>query len=111
MGGGERRGRGEDRGRPRRTAAALAGAHGGRGARVRIRCSHSEGWTYPVPGEQRCRSCGTVRFTDYGAVRPPGLPHALTPKPRDARKADRAAAAWIANAPRRGTWWGLGSVA
>ncbi|MFH8784880.1 DUF6255 family natural product biosynthesis protein [Streptomyces roseoverticillatus] len=111
VGGGERRGRGEGRGRARRDAAALEVAHGGRGAGVRIRCNHREGWNYPVPGEARCRTCGTVRFTDYGAVRPPGLPSALTPKPRDARKADRAAAAWIANSPRRRAWWGLGSVA
>ncbi|WP_367138744.1 MULTISPECIES: DUF6255 family natural product biosynthesis protein [Streptomyces] len=41
---------------------------------MRVRCNHAEGWTYPVPGEQRCRTCGTVRFTDYGALRPPGLP-------------------------------------
>ncbi|MEU5191885.1 DUF6255 family natural product biosynthesis protein [Streptomyces klenkii] len=78
---------------------------------MRVRCSHAEGWAYPAPGEQRCRTCGTVRFTDYGALRPPGLPHALTPKPRDADKADRAAATHIANAPRRVAWWGLGPVA
>ncbi|WP_416385359.1 DUF6255 family natural product biosynthesis protein [Streptomyces sp. NRRL B-1677] len=78
---------------------------------MRVRCSHAESWTYPVPGEQRCRTCGTVRFTDYGALRPPGLPQALTPKPRDAGKADRAAATRIAKAPRRGwdPWVGCGS--
>ncbi|WP_422396774.1 DUF6255 family natural product biosynthesis protein [Streptomyces klenkii] len=39
---------------------------------MRVRCIHAEGWAYPAPGEQRCRTCGTVRFTDYGALRPPG---------------------------------------
>ncbi|MFF7021210.1 DUF6255 family natural product biosynthesis protein [Streptomyces klenkii] len=113
VGGGVGRGQGEGGGGPRSREAALEVAHGGggRGARMRVRCSHAESWTYPVPGEQRCRTCGTVRFTDYGALRPPGLPQALTPKPRDAGKADRAAATRIAKAPRRGwdPWFGRGS--
>ncbi|MFF7729643.1 DUF6255 family natural product biosynthesis protein [Streptomyces sp. NPDC008001] len=78
---------------------------------MRPRCSHAAGWTHPAPGEARCRTCGVTRFTEYGAVRPPGLPHALTPKPRDARKADRAAALQIARLPRRRVWWGLAPVA
>ncbi|WP_058044308.1 DUF6255 family natural product biosynthesis protein [Streptomyces roseifaciens] len=78
---------------------------------MRIRCNHSEGWAHPAPGEARCKACGVTRFADYGAVRPPGLPSALTPKPRDARRADLAAAAWIANMPRRTVWWGLAAAA
>ncbi|MFF4220689.1 DUF6255 family natural product biosynthesis protein [Streptomyces nondiastaticus] len=78
---------------------------------MRSTCAHRGGWSARTRGEARCRDCGTVRFTDYGALRPPGLPDALTPKRRDARKADSAAAAWMANLPRRVVWWGLGSVA
>ncbi|CAM5533098.1 DUF6255 family natural product biosynthesis protein [Streptomyces abikoensis] len=74
---------------------------------MRIRCNHSEGWNHPAPGEARCRRCGVTRFTEYGAVRPPGLPYVRTPEPEAARRADRAAATWIANLPRRRTWWGL----
>ncbi|MEU8549574.1 DUF6255 family natural product biosynthesis protein [Streptomyces roseoverticillatus] len=111
VGGGERRGQGESRGRARRGAAALEVAHDGGDVRVRIRCNRSEGWNHPAPGEARCRSCGVTRFADYGAVRPPGLAHALTPKPGDARKADRSAATWIANVPRKRVWWGLTPVA
>ncbi|MFH8789906.1 DUF6255 family natural product biosynthesis protein [Streptomyces roseoverticillatus] len=70
-------------------------------------CTHRAGWTTRTRGEVHCRGCGTVRFTDYGALRPPGLPHAVAPKPRDARRADRAAATWIVNLPRKRVWWGL----
>ncbi|MGK5728650.1 DUF6255 family natural product biosynthesis protein [Streptomyces sp. URMC 124] len=78
---------------------------------MRIRCHHSEGWDHPAPGESRCRTCGVTRFTEYGAVRPPGLASALTPKPRDARRADIAAATRIANTPPRRQWWHLPAVA
>ncbi|GAA3040839.1 hypothetical protein GCM10020000_19280 [Streptomyces olivoverticillatus] len=43
-------------------------------------CPHLSGWD-TADGEERCRSCGTRRFTRYGALRPPGLPAALTPRP------------------------------
>ncbi|MEV4501424.1 DUF6255 family natural product biosynthesis protein [Streptomyces klenkii] len=39
-----------------------------------LRCTHRGGWAARTRGEARCRDCGTVRFTDYGALRPPGLP-------------------------------------
>ncbi|WP_372471988.1 DUF6255 family natural product biosynthesis protein [Streptomyces albireticuli] len=67
---------------------------------VRAACTHPVGWTH-TRGEARCRACGVVRFTDYGAVRPPGLPEAVTPAPAGARCADRAAASWISEAARR----------
>ncbi|MEU1375750.1 DUF6255 family natural product biosynthesis protein [Streptomyces triculaminicus] len=58
-------------------------------------CAHRAGWTR-VGGEARCDRCGTRRFTDYGALRPPGMPVAVTPSPESGRAADRAAARWVA---------------
>ncbi|MEU5052415.1 DUF6255 family natural product biosynthesis protein [Streptomyces sp. NPDC021096] len=57
-------------------------------------CAHTAGWTHAA-GEAHCDRCGTRRFTDYGAVRPAGLPHAVTPSARDREAADRAAAASV----------------
>ncbi|WP_238492420.1 DUF6255 family natural product biosynthesis protein [Streptomyces sp. UNOB3_S3] len=56
---------------------------------------------------RRCRTCGVRRFTDYGALRPPGLPQAVVPAPRDRRAADRAAARRVAELLGRGRWWSL----
>ncbi|RLV08655.1 hypothetical protein CTZ27_07720 [Streptomyces griseocarneus] len=53
----------------------------------------------------QCRSCGTHRFTDYAALRPPGLPEWNTPSPRDRRAADRTAASSIALASQRRAQW------
>ncbi|WP_425507734.1 DUF6255 family natural product biosynthesis protein [Streptomyces olivoverticillatus] len=36
-------------------------------------CPHRSGWTH-TRGESRCKCCGVRRFTEYGALRPPGLP-------------------------------------
>lgn len=48
---------------------------------------------------------GTRRFTDYGSLRPPGLPSVITPSPAARRAADRSAARnvalWAAAAARR----------
>ncbi|MEU1779959.1 DUF6255 family natural product biosynthesis protein [Streptomyces abikoensis] len=41
-------------------------------------CPHDGCWVSDN-GEQRCTACGVRRFTDYGGVRPPGLPEAVTP--------------------------------
>ncbi len=66
-------------------------------------CAHRAGWVRGK-GEARCGSCGVVRFTEYGALRPPGLAEAVTP-PRGG--ADRAAALWVMRRTRRRTeWWG-----
>ncbi|MFG2182097.1 DUF6255 family natural product biosynthesis protein [Streptomyces abikoensis] len=74
-------------------------------------CPHLAGWD-TADGEERCRSCGTRRFTHYGALRPPGLPVALAPRPRNAAQADRSAAAVISRAVRhRLSRWALGSLA
>ncbi|WP_418952440.1 DUF6255 family natural product biosynthesis protein [Streptomyces albireticuli] len=67
---------------------------------VTAACPHLAGWAR-AGGESRCCACGVVRFTDYGAVRPPGLPQAITPAGGRARRADRAAASWISEAARR----------
>ncbi|WP_443057884.1 DUF6255 family natural product biosynthesis protein [Streptomyces sp. KLMMK] len=40
-------------------------------------CTHRGGWAARTRGEARCRDCGTVRFTEYAALRPPGLPACL----------------------------------
>ncbi|WP_420823994.1 DUF6255 family natural product biosynthesis protein [Streptomyces roseifaciens] len=42
---------------------------------MRRTCTHRGGWSARTRGEARCRDCGTVRFTEYAALRPPGLPH------------------------------------
>ncbi|MBF6044293.1 hypothetical protein GO001_03535 [Streptomyces sp. NRRL B-1677] len=70
-----------------------------------LRCTHRGGWAARTRGEARCRDCGTVRFTDYGALRPPGLPDAATPPRRTALAADRAAAQQMARITRRPVWW------
>ncbi|MBB4895553.1 hypothetical protein FHS39_004632 [Streptomyces olivoverticillatus] len=70
-------------------------------------CPHLSGWD-TADGEERCRSCGTRRFTRYGALRPPGLPAALTPRPRNATQADRSATIAISRACRRLGRWALG---
>ncbi|MFF7728422.1 DUF6255 family natural product biosynthesis protein [Streptomyces sp. NPDC008001] len=70
-------------------------------------CTHRGGWTARSRGEARCRDCGTVRFTEYAALRPPGLPHAQAPSRRAALAADRAAAQLMSRTGRRRTWWGL----
>ncbi|WP_372471992.1 DUF6255 family natural product biosynthesis protein [Streptomyces albireticuli] len=60
-------------------------------------CPHRGGWTHHG-GESRCNACGVRRFTDYGAVRPSGLPHAVTPPAPDRHATDRAAALNISRA-------------
>ncbi|WP_425315865.1 DUF6255 family natural product biosynthesis protein [Streptomyces olivoreticuli] len=67
-------------------------------------CLHRMGWA-PARGAVRCEGCGVVRFTDYGALRPPGLPQAVTVSRGSALRADRTAAHWVArNAPRPKPW-------
>ncbi|MEU1312831.1 DUF6255 family natural product biosynthesis protein [Streptomyces cinnamoneus] len=58
-------------------------------------CPHAAGWTRTA-GEARCDRCGVRRFTEYGAVRPPGLPQAVVPAVRERYAADRAAACNVA---------------
>ncbi|MFE0044204.1 DUF6255 family natural product biosynthesis protein [Streptomyces albireticuli] len=60
-------------------------------------CPHRGGWTHHG-GESRCNTCGVRRFTEYGAVRPDGLPRAVTPPAPDRRATDRAAALNISRA-------------
>ena len=56
-----------------------------------VSCQHRAGWTR-VGGMLRCEACGTRRFTDYAAMRPPGLPHAVARSGPARRAADRNAA-------------------
>ncbi|MEU5418952.1 DUF6255 family natural product biosynthesis protein [Streptomyces sp. NPDC020667] len=56
-------------------------------------CAHR--WTRNGSASS-CDTCDTRRFTDYAALRPPGLPQWITPKPRHRHEADRAAAKRIA---------------
>ncbi|MEU3752514.1 DUF6255 family natural product biosynthesis protein [Streptomyces olivoreticuli] len=75
-------------------------------------CPHTSGWD-SANGEQRCRACGTRRFTGYGALRPPGLPATLTPPSRDKTQADHSAAYAISRTAvhRRLGRWVLGRAA
>ncbi|WP_372407112.1 DUF6255 family natural product biosynthesis protein [Streptomyces luteireticuli] len=73
-------------------------------------CRHASGWD-KANGVERCRDCGTRRFTDYGALRPPGPAPAVTPPPADARRADRAAAIVISRTKWHISRWGLRDAA
>ncbi|MEV6778045.1 DUF6255 family natural product biosynthesis protein [Streptomyces syringium] len=104
--------RGEGRRRPGRRpfaptqgARAVKGESGGQPKG----CGHQSGWTQSH-GEARCDDCGTRRFTDYGALRPAELPQTITPPPRRAHKADRAAARHVARIVRRGIRWGTSDM-
>ncbi len=63
-------------------------------------CQHRSGWTRSGSASS-CGGCGTRRFADYAALRPPGLPLWVTPKPRDRHAADREAAHHMARLARR----------
>ncbi|MFI2072544.1 DUF6255 family natural product biosynthesis protein [Streptomyces triculaminicus] len=76
------------------------------GVGARADCPHQAGWTQGEEGVWSCARCGTRRFTDYGALRPPGLPEAKTPSPAARRVADRRAAGYIAFRLPRGLRWG-----
>ncbi|MEU5428267.1 DUF6255 family natural product biosynthesis protein [Streptomyces olivoreticuli] len=67
-------------------------------------CTHRNGWTH-TGGEATCASCGVRRFTDYRAVRPPGLAQAVTQPRKVAAVTDRAAAEWVMRRTRRRGWW------
>ncbi|MEU4208601.1 DUF6255 family natural product biosynthesis protein [Streptomyces sp. NPDC026206] len=67
-------------------------------------CPHAWGWTHSA-GASHCDRCGIRRFTDYGAVRPPGLPGTVTPSRRSRNAADRAAALNVARTVRPGIRW------
>ncbi|GAA0414910.1 DUF6255 family natural product biosynthesis protein [Streptomyces luteireticuli] len=58
--------------------------------RLMSHCQHLSGWE-STNGEDRCPTCGTRRFTNYGSLRPKELPQAVTPTPHDRTRADRAA--------------------
>ncbi|WP_372410626.1 DUF6255 family natural product biosynthesis protein [Streptomyces luteireticuli] len=60
--------------------------------RLMSHCQHLSGWE-STNGEDRCPTCGTRRFTDYGALRPKELPQAVAPSPHD-----RAAATVLTSA-------------
>ncbi|WP_443057874.1 DUF6255 family natural product biosynthesis protein [Streptomyces sp. KLMMK] len=70
--------------------------------RVRRICTHRGGWAARTRGEARCSDCGTVRFTEYAALRPPGLPHATTSPRRTGFAAGRVDVQWIPLVTRRG---------
>ncbi|MFI9305791.1 DUF6255 family natural product biosynthesis protein [Streptomyces triculaminicus] len=71
-------------------------------------CHHPE-WESAGTGEARCKQCGTRRFTDYGALRPPGLPQAVRPPARRRAKADRTAATLISRTAYHLSHWSLSS--
>ncbi|MEV6672619.1 DUF6255 family natural product biosynthesis protein [Streptomyces sp. NPDC051162] len=68
-------------------------------------CPHRAKWTQ-ARGAARCEGCGVVRFTDYAALRPPGLPYAVTASQEHTRRVDLAVAARVAwNTRRPGRWF------
>ncbi|MFI2075057.1 MULTISPECIES: DUF6255 family natural product biosynthesis protein [Streptomyces] len=75
--------------------------------RTGIDCPHTAGWTQGQDGVWTCQRCGTRRFADYGALRPPGLPEPRKPSRAARRAADRSAASYIACRLPRGIRWGL----
>ncbi|MEU7135295.1 DUF6255 family natural product biosynthesis protein [Streptomyces sp. NPDC046261] len=68
--------------------------------RIADRCAHRSGWRHSG-GEACCETCGARRFSDYGALRPAGLPRVVTPDGPARLAADRAAAGWVGEAMRR----------
>ncbi|GHC73461.1 DUF6255 family natural product biosynthesis protein [Streptomyces cinnamoneus] len=60
--------------------------------RLMTHCPHLAGWVTTADGESCCHHCGTRRFADYAAVRPPGLPQTIVPSDEARAAADRAAA-------------------
>ncbi|MGW2367442.1 DUF6255 family natural product biosynthesis protein [Streptomyces sp. NPDC001667] len=89
-------------GDPRSTRALATGARTVT-TTATLTCTHRDSWTH-AGGEARCESCGVRRFTEYRAVRPPGIAQALTPPRRTAATADRAAAEWLMRRTRRRGW-------
>ncbi|MFI9203837.1 DUF6255 family natural product biosynthesis protein [Streptomyces sp. NPDC053048] len=69
-------------------------------------CPHHAGWSRGADGAWRCDRCGTRRFDDYGALRPPGLPETIKPSPAALPARDRAAARFVAERLPRGIRWG-----
>ncbi|WP_344030330.1 DUF6255 family natural product biosynthesis protein [Streptomyces luteireticuli] len=68
-------------------------------------CRHTDGWDSDR-GENRCRTCGTRRFMDYGALRPRELPPVVKRPLHDRIRADRAAAIVISRTVRHISRWG-----
>ncbi|WP_425506651.1 DUF6255 family natural product biosynthesis protein [Streptomyces rectiverticillatus] len=69
---------------------------------MRGRCTHRGGWAARTRGQACCRDCGTVRFSEYAALRPPGLPEATASPRRAGLAADRVAAQRVSLVTRRG---------
>lgn len=74
-------------------------------------CPHQAGWESLHAGEERCTACGTRRFTDYHALRPPERPSAVTPSDEARARADRMAAEVISRTVRHLSRWGLSDAA
>ncbi|MEU2870027.1 DUF6255 family natural product biosynthesis protein [Streptomyces olivoreticuli] len=103
-GGSSRRRQTESSASPRRPARTLAtGARPVTAIATRT-CTHRNGWTH-TGGEATCGSCGVRRFTDYRAVRPPGLAQAVTAPRKATAITDCAAAEWVMLRTRRKRWW------
>ncbi|MEV6670747.1 DUF6255 family natural product biosynthesis protein [Streptomyces sp. NPDC051162] len=86
-----------------RPAGALASGARTVTAVATLACAHRDSWTH-TGGEAQCGRCGVRRFTEYRAVRPPGIAQALTSPRTTAALADRAAAEWLMRRTRRKGW-------
>ncbi|KNB52311.1 DUF6255 family natural product biosynthesis protein [Streptomyces caatingaensis] len=71
--------------------------------RLMDNCQHREGWE-TANGEERCTRCGTRRFTEYGALRPPEVPQGVAP-PEGRGRADRSVGAAVARTVRQIRRW------
>ncbi|MGX8908314.1 DUF6255 family natural product biosynthesis protein [Streptomyces netropsis] len=72
--------------------------------RIMNNCAHADGWT-SAGGEERCDACGTRRFTDYGALLPPGLPQTRTPSDKARARSDHSAALLISRTAHHLSRW------
>ncbi|MFI9236646.1 DUF6255 family natural product biosynthesis protein [Streptomyces sp. NPDC053079] len=70
----------------------------------------SRGRPPPPPCVWRPGTNATRRFTGYGALRPPGLPHARTPSDADRARADRSAALLISRTAYHLRRWRLSTA-
>ncbi|MGW1197094.1 DUF6255 family natural product biosynthesis protein [Streptomyces sp. NPDC002536] len=71
-----------------------------------VHCQHDSAWQH-ANGLSQCTRCGAHRFTDYGALRPEGLPQPLQTRRQLLAERDKAAAFIIAKGHYRVSHWGF----
>ncbi|WP_265106283.1 DUF6255 family natural product biosynthesis protein [Streptomyces sp. ET3-23] len=71
-----------------------------------VNCQHNAAWRR-ANGVSQCTRCGARRFTDYGALRPDGLPQPARTRRQLLVERDKAAALIIAKGHYRVSHWGF----